>query len=181
MIVLIPTPTTTTYLGASFDTSASSGNFNLHFDGAAAERQFLPVVFFTLTAPSWNQLGQPSAVCMLRREWRESSLFFLYLFLFGESDGGRTAQQKMSSAQWLIPAPPWFMAPPRLFCRSLWCHITQAAQTTAPDIAAGEQAREREEGWGIPTHLGWTQLQRKHIFIPLSFLSWHQIDWISEN
>lgn len=39
------------------------------------------------------------------------------------------------------------MAPPRLFCRSLWCHITQAAQTTAPDIAVGGRAREREEGW----------------------------------
>lgn len=39
--------------------------------------------------------------------------------------------QKMSSTQWLIPDPMWFMAPPRLFCRSLWCHITQAVQTTS--------------------------------------------------
>lgn len=39
--------------------------------------------------------------------------------------------QKTSSAQWLIPEPMWFMASPRLFCRSLWCHITQAVQTTS--------------------------------------------------
>lgn len=39
--------------------------------------------------------------------------------------------QKMSSTQWLIPDPMWFMAPPRLFCRSLWCHITQAVQTAS--------------------------------------------------
>lgn len=37
----------------------------------------------------------------------------------------------MSSTQWLIPDPMWFMAPPRLFCRSLWCHITQAVQTSS--------------------------------------------------
>lgn len=107
-----------------------------------------------------------------------SSLFLSFSLSLERVMARGRRRQKMSSAQWLIPEPAWFMAPPRLFCRSLWCHITQAAQTTAPDIAVGERARKREEGqwqWGGSDRPGWTRLQGWTFFITLWFSSWHKL------